>query len=72
MTITFQVTAVPSMLPTLATATTTSLHLHPFTSKPQPTSPALYDGGYIASRSIGLYYSVPASAGADLERNGVW
>jgi hypothetical protein len=30
----------------------------------------LYDGGYIASRSIGLYYGVPAAAGLDLERNG--
>ena len=31
---------------------------------------ALYDGGYIASRSVGLYYGVPAAAGSDLERNG--
>ena len=31
---------------------------------------ALYAQGMIASRSIGLYYGVPAAAGADLERNG--
>jgi hypothetical protein len=31
---------------------------------------ALYAKGMIASRSIGLYYGVPAAAGADLERNG--
>ena len=31
---------------------------------------ALYDGGYIASRSVGLYYGVPATVSSDLERNG--
>ncbi|CZR51572.1 uncharacterized protein PAC_01449 [Phialocephala subalpina] len=30
----------------------------------------LYAGGFIASRTLGLYYGVPAAAGPDLEQNG--
>jgi hypothetical protein len=30
----------------------------------------LYDSGKISSRSVSLYFGVPAAAGVDLERNG--